>query len=394
MELGSDQRQWLVEAQSLALYVPPGHLLFAREGTLLAQTFDFRTARLSGEPVPVAVPIDHNPTGALASFAVSADGNVLTYRGGFSTATELVRFDGAGVRQGAIGQASDWSDIKLSPDGSRAALVTTGRASGHREIWLVEIATGRLQLWSTERSNDWHPVWSPDGHDLAFASDRSGASAVFRRAVDSSGENNLIAAAAGPAAGRFPEDWSSGDHLVINQDTPNATTEIWLTTASGTGEPRLLKRGGRQTGGGRISPDGRWLAYVSDESGAFEVYVSSLDGFGQVPRLERRRRPSAMAGGRARAAVHRRGSSVDVCFRRVRRHLQDRITQATLCILFDQVAQFLRGRLRARRGRIDLLAVPGKWQCTRRGHGHRRLAGGTSYRGQVSSRPAWIRRMT
>ena len=214
---------------------------------------------------------------------MSADGNVLTYRGGFSPATELVRFDGAGVRQGAIGQESDWSDIKLSPDGSRAALVTTGRASGHREIWLVEIATGRLQLWSTERSNDWHPVWSPDGHDLAFASDRSGASAVFRRAVDSSGENNLIAAAAGPAAGRFPEDWSSGDHLVINQDTPNATTEIWLTTASGTGEPRLLKRGGRQTGGGRISPDGRWLAYVSDESGAFEVYVSSLDGSGKYP---------------------------------------------------------------------------------------------------------------
>ena len=89
---------------------------------------------------------------------------------------------------------------------------------------------------------------------------------------------NLIAAAAGPAAGRFPEDWSSGDHLVINQDTPNATAEIWLTTASGTGEPRLLKRAGRQTGGGRISPNGRWLAYVSNESGAFEVYVSPLNG--------------------------------------------------------------------------------------------------------------------
>ncbi len=111
-------------------------------------------------------------------------------------------------------------------------------------------------------------------------------------------------------------------------------------------------------------------------------------------RLDRRRRPSAMAGGRAGAAVHRRGSSVDVCFRRVRRHLQGRITQTTLCIVFDQGAQFLRGRLRARRGRIDLLAVPRKWQCTRSRHGHRRLAGGTSHRGQVSSRPAWIRRMT
>ena len=289
MELGSDQRQWLVEAQSLARYVSSGHLLFAREGTLLAQAFDFRTARLSGEAVPVAVPIDHNPTGALASFAVSADGKVLTYRGGFSLATELVRFDRAGVRQGAIGQESDWQDIKLSPDGSRAALVTTDKASGNRDIWLVEIATGRLQRWSTHPANDWHPVWSPDGHDLAFASDRNGASAVFRRAVDSSGEDQLVAAAAGPSAGRFPEDWSSGDRLVINQDTPNATTEIWLTTASGTGEPRLLKRAGRQAGGGRISPNGRWLAYVSNESGAFEVYVSPLDGSSKHPS----RRPAA-----------------------------------------------------------------------------------------------------
>ena len=122
---------------------------------------------------------------------MSADGKVLTYRGGFSPATELVRFDRAGVRQGAIGQESDWQDIKLSPDGSRGALVTTDKASGGRDIWLIEIATGRLQLWSTHPSNDWHPVWSPDGHDLAFASDRDGASAVFRRAVDSSGEDRL-----------------------------------------------------------------------------------------------------------------------------------------------------------------------------------------------------------
>ena len=216
----------------------------------------------------------------------------------------------------------------------------------------------------------------------------------FSRAVDSSGEDRLVAAAAGPSAGRFPEDWSSGDRLVINQDTPNATTEIWLTDGvrhrgttpvetSRTSDRRRTHFTGWALAGLRV----RRIRHFR----GVRVIARWIE---QVPSLDRRRRPSAMARGRARAAVHRRGSSVDVCFRRARRHLQGRITQTTLCIVFDQGAQFLRGRLRARRGRIDLLAVPRKWQCTRSRHGHRRLAGGTSHRGQVSSRPAWIRRMT
>ena len=277
-ELGSDQREWLVEAQSPGMYAPPGHLLFVREGTLLTQTFDASTARLSGEAVPVVAPVDHNPTGTGASFAVSADGRVLSYRGRFRPSTELVRFDPSGVKQGAIGEQAEWQDMKLSPDGTRAALVKNDETSGNRDIWLVEIATGRAQPWSTNPATDWQPVWSPDGRHLAFASDRNGASAIFRRAVDSNDEDQLVVAAAGPSAGRFPRDWSSDDRLIMGQDTAAGTTELWMAPISGREEPRMLKRTGRVIAGGRISPDGRWLAYASDESGAFEVYVSPLDG--------------------------------------------------------------------------------------------------------------------
>jgi Tol biopolymer transport system component len=277
-EVGSDQRQWLIEAQSPAMYAPPGRLLFARERTLLAQAFDFRAARLSGEPVPVAAPVDHYPASTDALFAVSADGTVLTHGGGFGQSSELVRFDATGVRQGAIGEQAGWQDMKLSPDATRAALVRNDETSGNRDIWLVEIATGRGQRWSTHPANDWQPVWSPDGRQLAFASDRNGASAIFKGAVDGSGGDELVVAAAGPAAGRFPRDWSRDDRLIMGQDTTTATTELWVAPVSGHEAPRLLQRTGRVIAGGRISPDGRWLAYVSDESGAPEVYVSPLDG--------------------------------------------------------------------------------------------------------------------
>ena len=275
MDLETGTRQRLLEAQSQAMYVSSGHLLFARDRALLAQPFDLRTTRLSGEPSAVVGGVDHSPTGAQGFFAASRDGGVLAYRGGFDLAAEVVRFDRAGVRQGAVGEEADWDDLALSPDDARVALVRSD-SSGNRDIWLLELLTGRLTKWSAHPAADWHPTWSPDSRHLVFASDRNGASAVFRRAVDLSGEDRLVMPAF--AAGRFPTDWSVDDRIALHQDHATGSTEIWSASAAGDDEPRLLKRAGRTAGGGRFSPDGRWLAYVSDESGTLEVYASPLDG--------------------------------------------------------------------------------------------------------------------
>ena len=276
MDLETGTRQWLLEAQSQAIYVSSGHLLFVRDGALLAQAFDVRKTQLSGEPSGVVGGIDHNTTGAQGLFAASYEGGVLAYRGGFDQAAELVRFDRAGVRQGAVSEEAEWVDLELSPDGARVALVRVDSVSGNRDIWLLELITGRLTKWSAHPATDWHPIWSPDSRHLMFASDRNGASAVFRRAVDGSGEDRLVMP--GFAAGRFPTDWSVDDRLVVSQDQTTGSTEIWIASAAGGEEPRLLKRAGRTSGGGRVSPDGRWLAYVSDESDSLEVYASPIDG--------------------------------------------------------------------------------------------------------------------
>ena len=276
LDLETGTRQWLLEAQSQAMYVSSGHLLFVRDGALLAQPFDVRKAQLSGEPSAVVGGIDHNPTGALGFFAASREGGVLAYRGGLDLATEVVRFDRAGVRQGPVSEEAAWQDLALSPDGARVALIRSDPVSGNRDIWLLELLTARLTKWSTHPANDWHPTWSPDSRHLVFASDRNGASAVFRRAVDGSGEDQLVMP--GLAAGRFPTDWSVDDRIVMSQDQTTGSTEIWTGSAAGDDEPGLLRRAGRTAGGGRVSPDGKWLAYVSDESGALEVYASPLVG--------------------------------------------------------------------------------------------------------------------
>jgi Tol biopolymer transport system component len=169
--------------------------------------------------------------------------------------------------------------MKLSPDGKRAALVTVDDVSGNRDISLMDLPGGQLIRWSSHPANDWRPVWSPDSQSLAFASDRNGASAIFRRRVDGSHDDELVAAAAGPLAGRFPDDWSHDGRLVFTQDSPGGHSEMWIGTASPGGAASVLKVVGSYVyGSARVSPDGRFVAYASLESGATEVYVTSMDG--------------------------------------------------------------------------------------------------------------------
>ena len=282
LDLASGERHWVLEAQSQARYVPSGHLLFVRERTLLAQRFDAASGRLSGEPQPIANDVDHTPSSARGSFAVSANGEVLTYQGGSQQFRQLMAFDRSGNRVAAYGPEDLWSDAKLSHDGKRAAFVKSDDA-GNRDIWLMDLASGRPVRWSTHPATDWRPVWGPDDQALLFASDRNGASAIFRRPADGGDDEQLIVAAMGQAEGRFPNDWSRDGRIVFLQDGPAGTNSIWFGTASPGSQPKEFIQSKPNQGGGRFSPDARWLAYVSSESGAMNVYVTPVDGSKRYP---------------------------------------------------------------------------------------------------------------
>ena len=276
--LDSQERQWVLEAQSSGRYVPPGYLLFAKERTLLAQPFDVSSRQLSGEPVSIAAGILHNTIGAGAAFSTSADGNVLAFVEPANVARQLRWVDRTG--QASIVEADGpWDQLALAADGKTAAVVRADPTSGNRDIWLVDLAAGRAVRWTDHAANDWFPTWSPDGRHLAFASDRLGASSIFRRPVEGSGVEELVVGAAPLEGNRFPSEWLPDGRIVFHQDNREAPQDLWTTSATPGGEgTTVLRRSSFVNGDGRFSPDGQWLAYVSDEAGTLDIYVASKDG--------------------------------------------------------------------------------------------------------------------
>jgi Tol biopolymer transport system component len=181
---------------------------------------------------------------------------------------------------GATIAEGDFQQLRLSPDGTRAAVVSSDRDSGNRDIWLIEIASGALTRLTSHAANDWHPVWSPDGKQIAFASDRDGFSALYRTSADGSGSETPTPTGGIPG-NRFPDDWSAdGRLLAIHSSTPETSLDVWVRP-NDSRQPYEVARSTFQEHSSRLSPDGRWIAYVSDESGALEVYVQPLGKAGK-----------------------------------------------------------------------------------------------------------------
>jgi len=281
----------LIAAQSNAAYAA-GYLLFAREGTLMAQRFDATTLTLSGEAVVVAPRIGHTTPSSQAAFGVSTDGSVLAYQAGARTLASLTWVDRAGRTIATIGPESNFADVRLSPDGKLAAVVIPDPTSGNRDIWLVDLRTGNMTRFTSNPANDWQMTWSPDSQRLAFASDRNGRSSVYVKATDGGDEELLVRL---PDRGVFPKDWSKdGSILTLGLDSPDGISSLAAMRLTGDRTPFAV--GGTVSERGNeamLTRDGRWVAFVSRESGSDDVYVAPFPKGG-------RRRLSAGGGGQPR----------------------------------------------------------------------------------------------
>jgi Tol biopolymer transport system component/DNA-binding winged helix-turn-helix (wHTH) protein len=257
-----------------AAYAAPGYLLFLREGTLMAQAFDDARLATRGEPRPVV----ENVSGGL-SFAASQDGT-LVFQSGAAAQKQLVWVGRDGQRSGAVAPPGAYSNVALSRDETRLAFDLYG-PSGH-DVWLMDLQRGVTSRFTFQSPNNKVPLWSPDGRYVAFATFRNGALDIYRRPSNLSGpEESLLEL--GAAQDMIPSDWSAdGRFLTYYRTGPNTQHDVWVLriaddgNGSGNEKPFALLHEAYNESQPQFSPDGKWIAYVSDESGTAQIYVQSF----------------------------------------------------------------------------------------------------------------------
>ncbi|MBI4476281.1 MAG: PD40 domain-containing protein, partial [Acidobacteria bacterium] len=264
-----------VMSDSMVTFGQPGYLLYVRENTLLARPFDGRTAQVSGEAVPVAEDVVTTGPG-YASFAASTTGT-LTYLTGTSKA-DLAWYDRSGKRLASLPTpAGHSSDVVLSPDGAHIALSARGQGF---DVWVIDgvrNSTSRLTFSSADQVS---PTWSPDGLRIAFA-ERSATSVSLKvRARSGSGAEETLAANLKPTFVAL-WDWTrDGRFMVYGDNDPQTGLDIWALPLTGDRKRVPIVQGESIQVQASVSPDGRWLAYTSLESGKAEIYVQSFPSGG------------------------------------------------------------------------------------------------------------------
>ena len=273
--LDSKERTLLVHARSSVAYAPPGYLLFHRESSLLARPFDAKRLRFKGEAFPLAERI-HPPTTHKVAFSVSENGILAYQAGGEGGQSQLVWLNRGGKELEAVGAPVNYRTLRLSHDGHRVALVVDD-VQGNLDLWLYDLARRTSTRFTFDPANEGSPVWAPDDRRIAFFSNRKGAPDVYWKDAAGTGQDEPVLASSFP---KFPTDWSrDGRFLAFQAIGPKTGSDLWIFSVADRKASAYLQTEFTETSA-RFSPDGRFLAYVSNESGREEVYVQPFPGPG------------------------------------------------------------------------------------------------------------------
>ncbi len=257
------------------VYVPTsdpdrGAVLFLRDGTLLAQAFENRREELTGEPVPLAERVGTSGNGILGRFAASP-GGVLVYQTADNLDLQLTWYDRNGKILGKVGEPGRYSVLALSHDGTKAGLSRLNPQDGNQDVWVVDLAQGTSTRLTFDPSIETTPVFSPDASRVAYLSGRGGVGGLYAKATDGSGADEVLLR---PASVNTLTDWSrDGRFLIFGAGNPMNT---WVLPLTGDRKPFAFARTPFGETSARLSPDGRWIGYRSDESGRNEIYVKAF----------------------------------------------------------------------------------------------------------------------
>jgi len=279
---GKDDKA-VVHAASAARYAS-GRLLYVKELTLVAQEFDLSRLEAKGEPTAISQRLGTYGWSFYCPFSASETG-VIVAAPQFLMPSRLLWFDRSGREIGQVGEQGLISNPRLSRDGRRVAADVRDAARDTSEVRIYAASGGPGMKFAFSNGHDESPVWAPDGSRITFTSDRVAKNSqpgVWIKPLDGGKEEPLL-----PDSGDFrqPEDWSADGRFVALYFIPekgNRTEQIWIMDVAGKKVVPFAADGATQFAS-RFSPDGRWLAYASDESGRVEVYVRAFPGPGGNP---------------------------------------------------------------------------------------------------------------
>jgi Tol biopolymer transport system component len=278
--LDSQERSLVVSTSTNAAYAEPGYLVYMRDKTLVAQPFDGRRFVLSGEPHTLSDEVLYASLVGRAVFSVSNGDVLVTQTGKGASLSQLTWFDRSGKAAGTFGVPGMYSNVRLSYDGHRVVGDQTDPEGRHTDIWIREVAPGLPPTRLTfDPSLHWTPIWSPDGKQIMYSANRKLGMQLCVKNADGSGlEKEVTDLGLGLMVNAW--DWSrDGKYALFRK-----RNELWcFSWPESVAKPLIQAEWTVQNA--QFSPDGRWMAYASNETGSMEIYVSTFpsgDGKWQV----------------------------------------------------------------------------------------------------------------
>jgi len=266
--LDSKEKRFVTSATANVGYAAPGYLVFYRDNLLLGQRFDAEKFELTGEAVPLLNDIQYLPRMARAEFSVSSGGLLVAQSSSGVSLSRLVWFDRHGRELSVVSNPDTYANVTLSPNGRSVALDKTDAASGNADIWTYDLERGSTKRLTFDPAVDAMAIWSPDGGRVVFSSSRQFAFDLYLKNADGAREEQVIERS---DVDKFASDWSrDGKHLLYLRGA-----DFWFLSLPKFQSSPFLKAESTFKDG-QFSPDGKWVAYSSNENGRWEIYVTSF----------------------------------------------------------------------------------------------------------------------
>jgi len=270
--LDSEETTRLMQSGS-DVVVAQDHVLFVRDGFLMAQQFDTSSLEFLGDAFAIYEDIGFLANFFKGAFAASENG-ILVFQQGFGVESQLSRMDPDGNELEIIGEVGRYQQIRLSPDEKKLAVTLFDSRTGTADLWIYDISRQAKSRVTFDDANDEAPVWSPDGDRIAFQSSRTGAGDIYVRQSGGGAAAELLYSSERIDS---PEDWSP-DGAYIAFDKGAGNNDLWILPVDGDREAFPLIESEFDVGYARFSPDGHWIAYISNESGRYELYATRFPG--------------------------------------------------------------------------------------------------------------------